>query len=62
MTFFEHFMYGAVFKQKSDNAKHDIIVSHLGVGVADKQAKEDAKHRKAVKNIKDNCKKSFANS
>ena len=55
-------MYGAVFKQKSDNAKHDIIVSHLGVGVADKQAKEDAKHRKAVKNIKDNCKKSFANS
>ncbi|MDD6673878.1 MAG: hypothetical protein PUE46_07800 [Eubacteriales bacterium] len=60
MTFFEHFMYGAVFKQKSDNAKHKIIISHLGMGITDKQAKENAKHRNTIDNIEDYGKSLFS--
>ena len=44
-------MYGAVFNQKSDNAKHKIIISHLSMGITDKQAKENAKHRNTIDNI-----------
>ena len=53
-------MYGAVFNQKSDNAKHDIIISHLGMGITDKQAKENAKHRNTIDNIEDYGKTLFS--
>lgn len=53
-------MYGAVFNQKSDNAKHDIIISHLGMGITDKQAKENAKHRNTIYNIEDYGKSLFS--